>query len=132
MSTDFGSDISCTWGVDPRCAVVTGRRLLAEAVFRRLITPRGRLIDDPEYGTDITAYLNDDVSPRTLAMLKSAIVAECAKEERIEGASVIITPPAMTAIGAYIIEISLESAEGPFTLTISATNVTVALLNVAA
>lgn len=128
MSADFGLDLSCTYDLDQRCITVTGRRLLAEAIFRRLITPRGRLIGDPNYGTDITQYLNDDVSPSDIAEMRAAIRAECKKDERIDDCTVTITAPAGKT-GTYTIVISLEDGDGPFDLVLAVSNVTVEILN---
>lgn len=134
MSTDFGTDVSCVTDVDPRCAVVSGRRLLAEAVARRLITPRGRLIGDPNYGTDITDYINDDVSKTNLAAMRAAIIAEARKDERVEKCQVIITPPPARdmGIGKYLIAVTLTDADGPFDLTLAVNQLTLELLDVAA
>lgn len=129
-AAEIGTDLSCTWDLDPRCAVVTGRRLLAEAVFRRLITPRGMLIDDPEYGTDITNMINDDMTPTEIEALRAAIVHECGKDERVESATVAIAAPP-SGTGRYTITITLEDADGPFDLTLSVNDVTVEMLEAA-
>lgn len=119
MATDFGTDLGCVFDLDPRCSEVSGRRLLAEAIARRLITPRGMLIDDPNYGIDVFDWLYEDVSKREIAALASAIQAECKDDERVEAARVtIVAPP--KGIGKYTIEISLEDADGPFDLVLAA------------
>ena len=118
VNTDFGSDLSCVQYLDPRCIVVTGRLLLAEAIVRRWITPRGELIDDPNYGTDITAYINDDVTPRDIATLKSAMAQEAEKDERVNSCDIDVqTPPQGT--GVYIITALVHDNDGPFQLVIS-------------
>ena len=118
VNTDFGSDLSCVMDLDPRCPVVTGRRLLAEAVARRWITPRGGLIDDPNYGTDVTAYINDDIKPSDLASLQSAMSQEAQKDERVNSCDVSIEiPPA--GIGKYTITALLHDNDGPFQLVVS-------------
>lgn len=128
-NSDFGTDLSCVTDLTPQCTVVSGRRLLAEAIARRLITPRGRLIGDPDYGTDITDLINDDVDATTIGAMRSAIVAECLKDERVVSAEVTITaPPGGT--GSYKIDISLEDGDGPFPLTLDVSEVTVELLTV--
>ncbi len=116
-STDFGSDLSCVHDLDPRCIVVTGRRLLAEAIVRRWITPRAGLIGDPDYGTDITAYINDDVSPRDIATLKSVMSQEAEKDERVNSCDISVeVPPQGT--GVYAITALVHDSDGPFTLVI--------------
>jgi len=117
-NTDFGSDLSCTLDLDPRCVVVTGRRLLAEAIVRRWITHRGGLIDDPNFGTDVTAYLNDDVTPADIAALKSAMASEAEKDERVNSCDIDVEiPPHGT--GVYVITAQVHDNAGPFQLVIS-------------
>ena len=103
--------------LDPRCVVVTGRRLLAEAIVRRWITPRGGLLDDPNYGTDVTAYVNDDVTPRDIATLKSVMAQEAEKDERVNSCDIDVQiPPQGT--GAYTITALVHDNDGPFQLVV--------------
>lgn len=129
MAVDFGFDLSCTSDLDPKCTTTSGRRLVAEAIYRRLITPRGRLIKDPNYGTDITVFINDDVSPVDIATLRAAIKAECRKDERIDDVDVDITAP-LGGTGKYKITISLDVGDGPFDLVLAVSAVTVEILAV--
>jgi phage baseplate assembly protein W len=126
---DFGEDLSCTTDLDPRCVTVTGNRLVGEAIFRRLTTPRGRLLSDRNYGIDIRDYINADMGPKDVAAMQSAIHAECMRDDRIVGCDVLITPPA-EGDGTYVLTITLETGNGPFDLTLSVNDVTVALLSV--
>ncbi len=129
MPADFGTDLGCVFDLEATCAPVTGRKLLAQAIARRLITPRGRLIDDANYGTDLTEFINEDMSKRDIAMLLSAINAEVMKDERVASVTIdIIAPPNLT--GAYTIRIDLEDADGPFSMTVAASSVTLELLKV--
>lgn len=64
---DYGTDLSCVVDLDAGLAEVTGNTLLAQALARRLITPRGGLLDDPNYGYDLTQFLNADIGPTDLA-----------------------------------------------------------------
>ncbi len=125
---DFGTDFSGITDLDARCSTVTGRRLLAEAIARRLSTPRGRLIKHPDYGTDLTEYINDDIGPGDLAAMQSAIVAECLKDERVQDVDVSITAP-VGGVGEYLIELSIDDGDGPFDLTLSVGEVSVELLS---
>ena len=129
---DLGTDISCVSDVDPQCTVVSGRRLLAEAVARRWITPRGMLIDDPNYGTDVTDFIDADVTRASLASMRASMIAEALKDERVESCEVVITPPpgGLGATGAYHVTATLADAAGPFDLTLAITDVTVDLIEV--
>lgn len=125
--SELGSDLSCITDLTPSMAEVTGRRALAEAVARRWSTPRGRLIDDPNYGFDLTQFVNDDVDPPKLARIKAGAEAEAGKDERVEDAEVSLV---FTAGGLLIVTGTLTDAAGPFTLTCAVSAVTVQLLQV--
>lgn len=130
MTTDYGTDLSCTNDLTSTCATASGVTVVGQALYRRLITPRGRLLSDPKYGTDIRQWLNEDVAPANLAALQGAIQAECLKDERVLGADVTIAAPARLT-GAYIITIVVTLQQNvTFDLVLSVTGVTVSLLQV--
>lgn len=123
---DLGTDISCTLDSPPEMGEVTGRTCLAQAIVRRLITPRGRLIDDPDYGYDLSQYLNDDLARSDLARIQFESESECTKDERVLSASVVLT----VASGTMTAIVTLQDADGPFTLVLAINDVTVQLLTV--
>jgi phage baseplate assembly protein W len=129
----FGTDL---WGVsdmDPAGAEVTGDLLVGQAIARRLSTPRGALIDDPNYGYDLTAWLNADVGPQDLGQIQANTQAECLKDQRIVSATVTVTPPASAIIHGVtaiymMVTIALTTGAGPFTLTLAVSSLTVTLM----
>jgi phage baseplate assembly protein W len=122
-ATTYGSCWSCVSDLASPGTFVTGNRAIAEAIARRLQTPRGGLIDDPTYGYDLTDFVDADVSPADLARMQSNVVAECLKDERVSGASVSVL---LTAAGVMIATIKLEPVGGqPFTLVLSVSAVAV-------
>jgi phage baseplate assembly protein W len=123
--TDFGSDLSCVSDFTPDFAVATGKRCVAESVARRYITPRGRLIGDPNYGYDLTQFVNDDVGPADLARIEANAAAEAKKDERVQDAEVSIS---VTSAGVMIAKVTLETGNGPFVLVLSVTDVNVEIL----
>lgn len=104
----------------------SGGHLVAEAIARRLQTPRGRLIDDPNYGFDLTGSLNDDLSQADIARISASVQGECQKDERVLSASV----QASFVTGALIVSILLSLASGPFRLVLAVTAVSVQILQV--
>ena len=69
--TDIGTDLYCISDLDPAGRTVSGPEALAQAIARRLQTPRGALAaigDDPDYGLDLRDYVGDDVgaAPSTI------------------------------------------------------------------
>ena len=124
---DDGSDLACVADLDPAMSEVSSAKNVAQSLARRLTTPRGRLIDDPNYGFDLTQYLNDDVSPADLARIKAQAEAECLKDERVASATFTMTMPAN---GVAIVTIVTTGSAGPFTLVLSVTSVTATILSV--
>ncbi len=107
--------------------MVSGFRVVGEAIYRRWTTPRGRLIGYPNYGTDLTAFINDDMSKRDIAAMNAALQAEALKDERVTGATVTSTLDSdglLTVVGVF------DTGQGPFTLTIAASDVSVKILEI--
>lgn len=122
---DLGTDFACIKDFSPDLALATGRACLAQAIARRLITPRGGLIDDPNYGYDLTQFVNDDLDVPDLARIEANTVAECNKDERVSSTTVKLT---LAASGLLIVTVSLEDSAGPFSLVLSVTDVTIQIL----
>lgn len=125
MATDFGTDLSCLTDLSPTMATVSGRRLLGEAVARRLQTPRGRLLKHPDYGFDLAGHLNDDLSQADIAAIGSGVEAECLKDERVIAAAVVST----FAGGTLTVVITITDADGPFVLVFAVTSASVTLVS---
>lgn len=105
---------------------VSGRRALAQSLARRWVTPRGRLIDDPNYGTDLTSEINDDLTAADLARIQAAAAAEGLKDERV----IDLTSDATFSSGVLTMNFVITDGQGPFSLTLAVSAVTVDLLTV--
>lgn len=125
-TVDYGLDLACVDDLDADMTEVTGRRVLAEALARRLSTPRGGLIDDPNYGTDVRGYLNDDLSKADIARIGAAVDAECRKDERV----LRTTTQVGFVSGALTLSIQVVDLSGPFRLVLGVTDVSVDVLKV--
>ncbi len=125
---DFGSDISCVTDIDISGRSITGNRLVSESVARRWITPRGRLIRYPNYGFDITGYLNSDVSPADIAEIQAMSAQEALKDERVLRAKVAAAFDAPT--GSLQINAEITTANGPFRLVVNVTALTLEILSI--
>ena len=123
---DYGTALSCVTDVDAGARIVSGNRVVAEAIARRLYTPRGRLIGYPNYGYDLTQYVNADLSPREIAAVRAEVAAECAKDPRVDRADVDI----VFADESLTVTIVAHATEGPFTLVLAVSSLTVTLLSV--
>lgn len=125
----YGRDVSCVRRVQYG-RVVSGARLLAEACYRRLITDRGQLLDDPNYGFSLSRYLNRALTKAEEAALPGLIRLELMKDARVESVSVLVrmTRQSNGALQA-VVHIEVVGVEtGPFPLVVSADSVTTQLL----
>jgi len=88
MAQGYGSDTWCLASYQPGRMVTRGT-LVAQACYRRLITPRGTLrgIDDEDeefaYGFDIAGYVGAVGIDTAVAALPTQIQNELKKDERV-------------------------------------------------
>ncbi len=127
---ESGVDIDCILDVGKSLALARGLRNLGNALARRLVTPRGGLFYDPNYGLDVRAFLNAAFTAQQLAQVQADITAEVSKDERVEDPQVTVVSNVQT--GSMAITIVCELAEGPFQFLVSVNALTVELLNVEA
>lgn len=134
MSVDYGRDTSCTTSLNSG-RFVTGPRLVGEAAYRRLTTPRGMLRggeDEQNYGIDLTALIGSVNNRGASASLPGRIQSELLKDERIESVEVDVVESTDGPDITIGITIEAQTGAGPFTLKLLATDVTVELLGIAA
>jgi len=128
--TDFGRDLSCTDSLRTG-RYVTGARLVAEAAYRRLTTPRGMLRGGEEeatYGLDLSELVGSVASDADAATLAGRIEAELLKDDRIESVAVTVTATREGPSTTFVVAIRATTAAGPFDLTLGVDGVTVDLL----
>ena len=131
---DFGYDTSCL------TALRTGRfsqgvRLVAEACYRRLTTPRGTLQggeDESDYGLDLADMIGQASNPSTVAAMPGQIQAELQKDQRIQSCAATVTSSTVGASTSWVVTISAQTALGPFSLVLGVSGVTVSLLGLTA
>lgn len=121
MSTPslLGSDISGITDVDASLSTVGGRLALAQRCLRRLSTKRGSLIGSPLYGFDLQSCIG---SMMPVSVVNQRVGEQILLEPEVEDASVASTFDAVT--GELVVEIEVVDADGPFDLTLTATNLT--------
>jgi hypothetical protein len=121
---NFGTDLYGVFDIDPMGATVSGRLLLSQALVRRITTPRGRLLDDPNYGYDVAGELSDDVTDADIATIAATMDAEFLKDERIVSSSTTTT----FVNGVLNTTTTLQDGTGPFSLVLAISSVTVSVL----
>lgn len=93
MAVGYGTDI---WAAESLFTgrLARGKNLVAQACYRRLITPRGMLRGGPEeenYGLDLPGLVGRPNPARTAAMLPGMIRGELLKDDRIADVDVAVT-----------------------------------------
>lgn len=126
MSTDFGHDLACTLDLDPGMAEVDGITTLAQAIYRRITTQRGGLIDWPDYGFDATSLIDDGMTDRQIAVIMSSMDSEIMKDERVLRSTTTGTFANQKLTASTLV----TTATGPFRLVLSISSVSVELLSV--
>lgn len=96
--TNWGSDVSSfvvndegVADLDPYFRIITGPRVVAEAVARRWTSPHGSLFWDPDAGQDVRDRLNAKLDPSQLDELAASLAAEAEKDERVLRCGVLVT-----------------------------------------
>jgi hypothetical protein len=131
----YGTDIFCY------DRLMTGRlasraEVVAQAVFRRLTTARGTLRDGDEglvYGLDLLGFVGTVGTDAAIAALPDAIRAECLKDDRVDACDVsVLADRGTDGLVTLLIDVgcSLANEDDVFRLSVSVSNVEVALLGV--
>jgi hypothetical protein len=131
---DFGKDTSCLTGLRTG-RFVTGARLVAEAAYRRITTPRGTLQggeDEANYGIDLADLIGSATSPSAVAALPGQIQSELLKDERIASVTATVTSSTVGPSTTWTVSIEATTADGPFSLVLAVSGVTVELLGLQA
>ncbi len=125
MTIDFGRDTSCTDDLHPG-RMVSGVELVQEAVYRRLIAPRGALVSDPSYGYDVRALLGVGSTDAGMARVPIVVRGEVLKDPRIRTCTVRAQ---RTQVGsssyALTLDVQCTTDVGPFVLTLRIDDVSV-------
>lgn len=129
----FGADTWCTDSLRTG-RLVTGTQLLAHALYRRMITPRGVLrggAEESAYGVDVTGYVGAVGAATAIAALPNILRAELMKDDRVQNIVVRASLSADTGpTSTIIITIDVYPSDDTeaFSLTLAASEVETQLL----
>lgn len=133
----FGSDVSTFLGtveepgLDPTFALISGQRVVLEAVVRRLMTPRGFLgslgEEWEDYGFDIRSYQSARMTAPQKAALIQGIQQEAMKDERVQDCRASIDGPDF-ATGVMRVKITISTELGDFSAVLAVSDLTVQIL----
>jgi phage baseplate assembly protein W len=130
MATNFGKDIACLRGLKTG-RYARGFELVAQSYYLRLTTPRGMLRggeEEENFGLNLIGLVGTSPSPSIAAKIEN----ELRKDERTLSVVADVVATVEGPATVLTITITAETTEGPFTLQLSATDVSVEILGVAA
>lgn len=125
---DLGTDFDLGTDLSPTLGLVSGRKCLAQAILRRLSTQRGKLERHPTYGFDLPGHLSETLGTDALLSIQQAILSQVQEDERVLRAEVAVQ---LVGSRKLVVRLNLVDGAGPLRLVISASSVTVALLEAA-
>jgi hypothetical protein len=112
--------------------------VVAQALYRRLITPRGKLRGGDEesaYGLDLSGYVGAVTFETALGALPGLIRGELMKDDRVSDVAAVITS-AKQSDGmvdlTIVVNVVLSDSGETFALTLGVTEFQTTLLQVAA
>jgi hypothetical protein len=122
--TGYGSDTWCTDTLVPG-RYAYGAVLVGQALYRRLITPRGKLQGGDEesaYGFDVAGYIGAVGYPKALLALPGLVRGELMKDDRVSDIQVTATQVVAADKSVSItlvIKVQLTDGSQAFALTLS-------------
>lgn len=127
---DYGQDIDWADDMSPTAELVSGVKLLSQAVYRRLITPKGSCLDSPDDGLALEDFLHEGLTEAELAAIPGQVRQEILKDDRIIGVDIEATKTLTDGLLGFELAITCTPSEGPdFDLTISVSAAAVKLLS---
>ena len=123
----LGRDLTAVPDLEPM--VHAGMPNLAEAIIRRLTTPRGGLFYDPDYGVDLRRYLNEAATEEVQFEIARLAEEQAEEDPRVARATAEVSFEPTTR--TLTVHLTLELATEPSPLVTEASNVTVEVLRAA-
>lgn len=130
MAVDYGTDTSCMASLRTG-RLVSGARLVAEAAYRRLTTPRGTLRggeEEANYGLDLTACIGSAQTAADRAAMPGRIAMELSKDERVIETRATVTESTDGPATSWDVLIECGTTAGPFALRLGVSEVSVTVL----
>ncbi len=126
MPTDYGTSLDVVKDIPLTPQSASGMRNLANAIVRRLTTPRGGLAYAPDYGFDVRDLLNETVTPSFVAATQDSIAREVEKDERVLTCSAQL----VSVSGRVTIALAITPVQGvAFSFVLKVDQLTLEILN---
>jgi hypothetical protein len=123
----FGSDIYCVDDIAEDCREIDpttaagARQALGQDLYHRLITERGTLEDDRDYGLGLHQLLNRGVTQASLVEIAGRIRLELEKDDRVDTVTVRLAFTASNNVALSIRVTAEDPNVGGFELVLGST-----------
>ena len=93
MTTEYGSDLSCYDDITQNAKVLssTDPLVVVQAIYRRLVSPKGCLITDADYGLGLVELLSRGITRSSASIIPALIKSEIMKDDRVDSCDVSAT-----------------------------------------
>ena len=122
--TDLGRDVSCLPDGLRTGRIVSGRRLVAESIARKLSTRPGECPGSPLWGFYLPGRVGAVESKSELAALQGRVRSAIMEDERIDAANVAVT----RIEDGFDVRVDARTSDGPFKLVLKVSDVSVEVL----
>jgi phage baseplate assembly protein W len=133
MSNTNANTLGQSWGcvsdLSMPSYMATGFQCVGEAIARRWSTSQGQLLDDPNYGLNLTDLIGQGLTPAQIQYYQQQAGAEAQKDERVLSCIVQLT---LNAAGTLDVEALVQTAAGPFQLVGSVSAIGTTILSIVA
>lgn len=131
MATGYGAEVSLTDKLVTG-RLISGKAVALEALYRRLITPRGSLSYDLTYGFDVSGLVGSVGFERAAVVIGGMVVNELSKDDRVVNVRCLPTLTVQDNGDAILIldvEATLAEEGEDFAFTAGVTETTTELLS---
>lgn len=90
LTDPLGADLMVGDDAEPTMRMVSGLALLARDAWHRITTRRGLVLDDEDFGIDITEYLHAAMTPAAIANVETQVAAEIGKDPRVASVTAVL------------------------------------------
>lgn len=122
----YGVDLVCATDIDLQLAetVSTTVASLAQDCFHRVTTPRGSIVDDPNFGIDLRALLSTGLTPAVTRSIATLVHGELLKDDRIADVATSLSVSGVGKSLVYTVTITITPAflSASFDLVVSVTD----------
>ena len=108
----------------------SGVNVLANSLYCRLTTPHGSVIDSPNDCIDVRSLLGAGLTQADMQVVQQRVQRECERDARVLSATVTATYNQASRVLDLVIRV--QTAQGPFSMTLSVNDLSVALITASA